>query len=117
MPLGTYPATLPGVLPGSYTARGRLAQSEIPGSVALRRRFADPSGSRFAASWSYSPEQMAIWRTWFDTTLRRGQLWFLIELPGRSGMVPTPARFVEVTQDRKDGGEYLVTATLQLRGR
>ena len=115
MALSTYPFSLPSVRPGGLRVRTQSNPSDIPGPVAVRRRFGDTSGSEYDAQWYYTPTEMNVFRSWYTTTLLDGQAWFLLSLPGRGGMVATPARFMECSHQRMDAGDYTVQARLETR--
>jgi hypothetical protein len=117
MTLIAFPLSLPAIRPGSFRARSRLASGDLPGPVALRRRFEDAAGSEFNVSWSFTPAQMTVFRAWYEDTLLDGELWFAVSLPGRGGFSTRIARFMEMEQQRIDAGQYNIQATLELRGR
>jgi hypothetical protein len=112
-----YPANLPAPQPGSVAARQQQAQSELPGRPAARQRFTDQAGTTASFTWAYSPAHMAIWLAWFEGTLLQGQRWFAISLPGRGGNTVRVVRYLNPPQQQLlPGGDYIVTAQLELRG-
>jgi hypothetical protein len=71
------------------------------------------------ATWTYTPDEMAVWWPWFHTTLKDGQLWFQMAAPGAGGVIPRVMRFrpgsVQVTPQGR--GIARVTCELEVRGR
>lgn len=112
----TYPASLPGPMPGSFAPRPRRAASSIEGPLQQRARQRDGAGAMHQYTYVYTPAEMVVWRTWWRDELLEGKSWFRARLPGRGGMMERWARYVTTTEQLLGGGIYRVQASIELRG-
>lgn len=111
-----YPPDLPGPAPGTLTPRGRRAGSSLDGAPQSRARQRDVAGLQQQLSWVYTPDEMALWRAWYETTLSQGRYWFAAYLPGLRGLKrPKLVRYLTMSEQLLGSGLYRVTATLELR--
>lgn len=121
MPAIVYPLTLPEPAAGwGFTLRERAARSSIAGNPQARRRTSDMVADIESVQWTYGPEDMPTWRTWFNTTLVDGQLWFTAKTPGAGGPISTRVmrfRPGSVKVVPLGAGLFRVTAQLEMRGR
>jgi hypothetical protein len=120
MPAVVYPSTLPAPQAGwAALPRERAARSPLPGNPQARARSRDAIVDVSSATWVYSPAEMAVWRPWWHTTLKDGQLWFLAVAPGAGGYISRVMRYrpasVQVTPLGR--GIARVQAELEMRGR
>ncbi len=111
-----YPSALPGPMPGTLTPRDRRAASSIDGPLQARARQRDFAGARSQYAFVYTPQEMAVWREFYDTTLRAGRRWFGIALPGRGGLEQRVVRYVSVSESLLGAGIYRVDAAFEQRG-
>lgn len=111
-----YPSTLPTAQPGSYAGPRNLAQAQLEGPRSARRRFQDLAGATLQFTWAYSAAHMAIFRPWYEDTLLHGERWFTVSLPGPGGFSTRVARYETMEAQLLAGGDYVVNATLELRG-
>jgi hypothetical protein len=111
-----YPSSLPGPQPGSFSPPARLAASSLDGPLQLRARHRDMAGKRSRYTYTYTAEQMDLWRSWFGGALLHGRRWFRAALPGNGGLVVREARYVSVQESLLGAGVYRVTAELEERG-
>lgn len=111
-----YPPDLPGPAPGSFAPRSRRAGSSLDGAPQSRARQRDVAGLQQQLSWVYTPDEMALWRAWYETTLSQGRYWFAAYLPGLRGLKrPKLVRYLTKSEQLLGSGLYRVTATLELR--
>lgn len=111
-----YPDTLPGPAPGTASPRVRRLGSSLDGPVQSRPRQRDVAGGQRQISWLYTPDEMAVWRDWYTTTLSDGRFWFVAYLAGVGGLDrPKLVRYLTVSEQLLGSGLYRVTATLELR--
>lgn len=111
-----YPPDLPGPAPGTLAPRGRRAGSSLDGAPQSRARQRDVAGGQQQLSWTYTPEEMTIWRAWYETTLSQGRYWFAAYLPGLRGLKrPKLVRYLTKSEQLLGNGLYRVTATLEMR--
>ncbi|MGA0608823.1 hypothetical protein [Caldimonas sp. KR1-144] len=116
MPEIAYPTSLPGPGPGVLTPRPRRAGSTIEGNRQLRPRQRDFAGAIHRYPFTYTPEEMAAWRSWYRGSLINGRRWFSIALPGGGGVITRVARYLNVSEVLLPSGNFRVTATLEQRG-
>jgi hypothetical protein len=115
-----YPPTLPGPSGGwDGEPIERRAVSALPSSAVAPRGRSRDRIEDIAAQWIYSPEEMAVWRAWYEDTLLDGCRWFAKEAPGVGGWVDRVLRFRTATVRREHlgAGIFRVSAQLQQRGR
>jgi hypothetical protein len=112
----SYPAALPGAQPGSFAPRQRRAASSIDGPLQQRARQRDAAGMTSQYTYTFTPEELEIWRGWFRDTLLDGRRWFDHALPGRGGIVPRVVRYLDVQQQLLGVGIYRVAVRLEQRG-
>jgi hypothetical protein len=111
-----YPESLPCAQPGAFAPRDRRAVSGIDGPLQMRARQRDLAGTPSQYTFTYTADQMAIWRAWYQDTLLNGRRWFRINLPGRAGMQPRIARYQSMSESLLGLGIYRVTASFEQRG-
>lgn len=117
MPAIVYPASLPEPAAFPFSPRERRVASPQPGLTELRARAREQIVDAKGARWIYTPEQMEVWRAWFKNTLRNGQCWFAVTLPGRGGWQTRVARYVSGTvREHKGAGCFEVSADLEING-
>ena len=116
--MDSYPASLPSPAALQYVRRERRAVSEIPGLTAARARSRELIRDA-RAEWVYSPEQMAIWKAWFDDTLKLGLCTFSVALPVRGGWQTLAVRYrtETVRLEHQAHGIYRVQASLEVSAR
>jgi hypothetical protein len=113
-----YPASLPAPQRWIGVPRERRALSAQPGNTQLRGRSRDLLQD-IDAQWIYEPEQMEVWRAWFDDTLIKGQRWFALTILGAGGWISRTVRFRtgSVRREHVSHGVFRVSARLEQRGR
>lgn len=120
MPAIVYPSTLPAPQAGwAAVLRERAVRSAIAGDPKARRRWRDAIADVSPATWTYTPDEMAVWRPWWHETLIDGQLWFQAAAPGAGGVIARVMRFrpASVQVEALGRGIARVTAQLEVRGR
>ena len=118
MPLIEYPSSLPPPAGYPFAPRERRAVPQGAGNEETRARARDAIVDAQTVRWRYSPEEMAIWREWFQDTLLEGQLWFSATLPGRGGWATRVARYIgeQLQLTHLGAGCWEVSCRLELRG-
>lgn len=113
-----YPSALPAPLKWDMVPRERRARSGIDGKPATRNRQRDRIVD-VQAQWLYTPEQMAVWVPWFETTLVLGLCWWYARLPGPGGwqLRVVHYRTETIRREHVAKGIYRISATLEQRGR
>lgn len=66
--------------------------------------------------YTYTPQQLQVWRDWYRDTLLRGRRWFAHALPGQGGLVSRVVRYIEVQEQLLGVGIYRVSARFEQRG-
>jgi hypothetical protein len=120
VPVVLYPTALPPLSVGlAAMPRERAARSTLAGDPQARARWRDGITDVEAATWIYSAEEMAIWRPWFHTMLRDGQLRFSAVLAGPGGHIARVVRYRPdtVKVNPLGAGHCRVAAQLEIRGR
>lgn len=118
MPAVIYPAGLP--MPQSpvrLVPRERRALPIEGGAFEPRNRQRDFAGAVYEASWIYAPEEMAVWRAWYEDELLHGLLRFTADLPLDGGISSRVVRYIgEQRREHLGRGIYRVSAQLEVRG-
>ncbi len=117
--MAAYPSTLPAPIVDGYGVQPVSATARTPmdsGPARVRRRFTRVP-QIVTATWDYTDDEMATFKTWWENPLDldMGANWFWITIPvGSGGTVTVEARFIApYAAHPKRGGE----AAWQVKGR
>lgn len=111
-----YPDSLPCAQPGVLSPRERRAASAREGPLQLRARQRDFAGAVSSYVFTYTAEEIGIWRNWYKQELLDGRRTFAIDLPGRGGLATRVVRYHSVQETYLGLGIYRIQATFEQRG-
>lgn len=119
--MATWPSTLPVPNISGYKLTPEQAFSRTDmqsGAARQRKRFTD-APAYVTADWRFTPVQMAIFKTFFKTTINQGTDWFTCPLDAGIGISNYDTRFIgKPPYDAQPlpGMNWEVSAQLEVRG-
>lgn len=118
MPLIVYPSVLPPPLhPLSVVPRERRALPPEGAAFEPRGRQRDFAGAAYEATWVYSPDEMEVWRLWYQDDLLYGLRRFSAMLPLHGGHSSRVVRYIgEQRREHLGRGIYRISSQLEVRG-
>jgi hypothetical protein len=116
--MATWPTTLPSPTSGfSIAPVDQTIRTDMEvGSARVRRR-TSARNDMMTTTWLMTNDQVAIFRTWFTTTINGGVTWFTVSLPvGSTVYSSVNARFKgPYTIDHVGGIYWKINGTLEIQ--
>lgn len=116
----SFPEHLPYPTVEGYSIRPdeAIIRTEMESGPARQRRRYTQTPSKIGVKWIFSPEQFAVFESWYKYRAREGAEWFNITLLGGLGLTEQEARFTEQFEAGLING-YLwqITSQLEIRDR